>query len=349
MESVGGILKVKKFVNRGFLIGPYCPVYGFGVILITILLQKYVNDIPALFFLSILICGTLEYSTSYFMEKFFNARWWDYTNRKFNINGRICLETLVPFGTAGTLILCFVNPFLVKYIYLLPINILNIISYGLTGLFIVDGIFSFLIINSFKNETYKFKDNTEEVSNKVKEVTSEMTDKLIDKTEDAFMKAESNIIVFSRNLKVRGLKLERKAKRYTSQKLSEALKYEPNEFIEKLRYSQTLLRYKIEEERNELSKKIKDTKENVDNILKEGKQNFDTKIQDAKTNVDNIIKERKMNLNNKVSNIKLTSEEVTKQIKERMQNKSIFHRRLIDAFPDLKTKSKSKKKKINKI
>ena len=64
MESVGGILKEKRFINRGFLIGPYCPVYGTGVVLITLLLNKYTNDIPVLFFLAILICGVLEYLTS---------------------------------------------------------------------------------------------------------------------------------------------------------------------------------------------------------------------------------------------------------------------------------------------
>lgn len=323
MESVGGILNVKKFVNRGFLIGPYCPVYGVGVILITILLQKYANDIIALFALSILICGTLEYLTSYIMEKCFNARWWDYSQRKFNINGRICLETLLPFGLVGSLILKFSNPFLSKYINMLPTNILNIISYGLLILFIIDSIVSFLIINSFKNETYKLKDNTEEVSDKVKEVTSDMADKLIDKTEDMLMKAESNIIVFSRRIKVKGLKLERKVQRYKSQKISESLKYSPNEFIEKLKYNKKLLEYKIIEDKEDLEMKIKD----------------------AKTNVDNIIKEKRIDLENKVSSIKLSSEEFTKQIKDRMQNKSILHKRLIEAFTNVKTKIKLKNKK----
>lgn len=348
MESVGGILNVKKFVNRGFLIGPYCPVYGCGVILITILLQKYSTDIPALFFLSTLICGTLEYATSYYMEKCFNARWWDYTNRKFNINGRICLETLLPFGIGGTLILCYINPFIVKYINLIPINILNILSYGLVSIFIIDIIFSFVIINSFKDETYKLKDNTEEVSNKVKEVTSEMADKLLDKTEDALMKAESNIIVLSRNLKVKGLKFERKVSRYTSKKRAEALKYTPAEFIEKLRYSRKLLQYKINQEKEELNQKIKYTKDNMNNLVKEHKQNLNIKIKDTKANVDNKLKESKINLNNRVSNIKLTSEERTKQIRERMKEKSIFHRRLVDAFPNLETKVKIKAKKQNK-
>jgi uncharacterized membrane protein len=100
MESFRGLAKTGKFVNRGFLIGPYLPVYGWGVTLITIFLEKYVNDIGILFGMSIILCGVLEYFTSWIMEKLFKARWWDYHNRKFNINGRICLETLIPFGIA---------------------------------------------------------------------------------------------------------------------------------------------------------------------------------------------------------------------------------------------------------
>ena len=82
METVQISIRQKKFVNRGFLIGPYCPIYGCGVILITLLLQKYAGDIPLTFILSILICGTLEYMTSYVMEKIFKARWWDYSRIK---------------------------------------------------------------------------------------------------------------------------------------------------------------------------------------------------------------------------------------------------------------------------
>ena len=98
MEVTLGLIQSKKFVNRGFLIGPYCPIYGFGGLLITFLLQKYVNDPIVLFFMALIICGILEYVTSYLMEKIFHARWWDYSNKKYNINGRVCLDTIIPFG-----------------------------------------------------------------------------------------------------------------------------------------------------------------------------------------------------------------------------------------------------------
>lgn len=104
METVSVSIQKRKFVDRGFLIGPYCPIYGTGVVAITVLLKKYSDDVVATFFMSIIICGILEYMTSYFMEKIFKARWWDYTNRKFNINGRVCLQNLVIFGILGTFI-----------------------------------------------------------------------------------------------------------------------------------------------------------------------------------------------------------------------------------------------------
>ena len=170
MESINISIRNKKFTNRGFLVGPYCPIYGWGVVLITILLQKYHNDIPATFFLSILICGTLEYWTSYFMEKIFKARWWDYSTRKFNINGRICLETLVPFGIAGTAITTWINPFFLKYINMVPENILNIIIGVICALFVIDNIVSFKIIFNLKEMSKEFKDNTDEISNKVKKI-----------------------------------------------------------------------------------------------------------------------------------------------------------------------------------
>lgn len=170
MESVSISIRNKKITNRGFLIGPYCPIYGCGVVLITILLQKYHDDIPATFFLSILICGTLEYATSYFMEKIFKARWWDYSSRKFNINGRICLETLVPFGIAGTVITIWINPFLLKYINMVPTLAMHIILGIISILFIADSIVSFKIILNLKEMSKEFKDNTDEISNKVKRI-----------------------------------------------------------------------------------------------------------------------------------------------------------------------------------
>lgn len=269
MESVGGILNVKKFVNRGFLIGPYCPVYGLGVVLITFSLGKYTNDLPVLFILSTLICGTLEYFTSYIMEKLFNARWWDYHNKKFNINGRVCLETLIPFGVAGTLFLCVINPFFINLYSKMPDMVRHIITTILILGFIIDFIISFIIILSFKGETYNSKDNTEEISNMVK-----------DKTEDIIMKAESDAIVFSRKVKVRRLKFQRKVKyarkQYTGKSITRKELYEA-----------------LNRQRLNLSKKINDNKERIASELKQKKEHYQEKVQQGKNIIGNTVQKRK--------------------------------------------------------
>lgn len=171
MEVICKLIDSKKFVNRGFMIGPLCPIYGVGSISLILLLDNYKNNPLILFLMAILICSVIEYSISYIMEKIFNARWWDYSNKKININGRICLDTMIPFGILGVLVVYFINPFINKLLLKIPINILNILFYSLLIIFVIDFIISFVIIFKFKNTLKKTeKDSTEEISNKVKEV-----------------------------------------------------------------------------------------------------------------------------------------------------------------------------------
>lgn len=166
MESIKMIFNkdVKHFVNRGFLIGPYLPIYGLGVVLITMLLGKYSNDIPALFWLSMITCGILEYFTSYIMEKIFNARWWDYSSRKFNINGRICLETLIPFGIAGVLTIIFLNPLFINLFVIIPDFIRHIISIALISVILIDVLITTTIVAGLKGtvDILSSADDTEE-------------------------------------------------------------------------------------------------------------------------------------------------------------------------------------------
>lgn len=171
MEVGCKLVELKKFINRGFLIGPYCPIYGWGCILIIILLNKYTNDPLVLFIMAIVICSILEYFTSYFMEKLFKARWWDYSRRKFNINGRICLETMIPFGLLGCLIMYFVNPFFVSIYSKIPSNILIIISSVLFTIFLTDNIISYTIMFKMKIPKIKIsKDSTEEITEYVRSI-----------------------------------------------------------------------------------------------------------------------------------------------------------------------------------
>ena len=173
MEVMVVIFKERKIVNRGFLIGPCCPIYGFGGLIMTLLLQNIKNNPIILFLLSLLICSVLEYGTSYVMEKLFHARWWDYSNRKFNINGRICLTNMIAFGLLGCLIIYILDPIYFEKIKYLSTQILNIICIILLALFLIDSIFSVNIIKNIKLIKKNMKDNTEEITRRVKEILIE--------------------------------------------------------------------------------------------------------------------------------------------------------------------------------
>ncbi len=168
----------KRFIDRGFLIGPYCPIYGYGALLITVILYRYQNDPMILFFMTIFISGILEYFTSWAMEKLFKARWWDYSKRKFNIEGRVCLGTLIPFGIFGLIITYITNPFLLNCLNSFNRRMLNVISVILFIIFIIDNIISTIIITGFRKTTIKVEkeetyDNTEEITKRVRAILAQ--------------------------------------------------------------------------------------------------------------------------------------------------------------------------------
>lgn len=160
MEVILSFYNEHKFVNRGFLLGPCCPIYGFGSLLLYFLLKSYTNNFIVLFILTMFICSLLEYTTSYIMEKIFKLRWWDYTNMKYNLNGRICLETMTPFSILGALTIKYVTPNLIKNINSFSPKIILTISIILITIFIVDIIISLIIVFRLKLVAKDKKDST---------------------------------------------------------------------------------------------------------------------------------------------------------------------------------------------
>ena len=176
LEVLCKLISDHKFINRGFLIGPYCPIYGTGAIIMTFLLKKYLDDHITLWIMIILCCSILEYFVSFILEKIFHARWWDYSTNKFNINGRICLETMIPFSIFGLFILYKCNPFFLNLINAIPHTILYLLTIILLIGFIVDLILSTKIIYNIQNITTNVtkkmifkKDDTERITKLVRE------------------------------------------------------------------------------------------------------------------------------------------------------------------------------------
>ncbi len=164
LEVVYSFIESKKFVNRGFLIGPMCPIYGLGCVLIYIFLKDYSSDPIVLMVMAMILCSVLEYFASYILEKIFNVRWWDYNNMKFNINGRICLEMSIPFGILGLIVVDVLLPFVLKILTFLSPTLIYTLTIILMILFIIDIIFSLNVIIKFKNSAVKIsKDSTQEI------------------------------------------------------------------------------------------------------------------------------------------------------------------------------------------
>lgn len=171
IEIISSLYRYKRFINRGFLIGPIVPLYGFAGVLILIVLSRYDKDPLVFFLLSIILCSSLEYFTSYIMEKIFKNRWWDYSYKKYNINGRICLECSALFGIISIIVYYGITPPILSFLTNFDYNILKYISLVLLIITIIDVILSFNIIINLKNISNNIRfDSTEIITKKVKEI-----------------------------------------------------------------------------------------------------------------------------------------------------------------------------------
>ena len=111
LESIYCSIGEKRLINRGFLTGPLCPIYGTAALVMTILIYNPFKDRPLIIFLlGIVLCDIVEYITSYIMEKLFSARWWDYTYEFLNIGGRICLKHTLYWGIISVAFVRVLHP-----------------------------------------------------------------------------------------------------------------------------------------------------------------------------------------------------------------------------------------------
>lgn len=128
----------RKFVNRGFLNGPLCPVYGFGALAVVWLLRP-VCEYPILVFAAgAVVTSMLEYLTGYLLEKLFGLKLWDYSKRPYNIRGRICLRNSLLFGLLSLFLVEFLHPVLYALLHKAPVWLLNAAAVVLFVLLLAD-------------------------------------------------------------------------------------------------------------------------------------------------------------------------------------------------------------------
>ena len=177
MEVVLKFIQYRRFINRGFLTGPWLPIYGSGAVLITVVIDRLAPleySVGTTFAVSFLLCGALEFLTSYVMEKRYHARWWDYSRKPMNLQGRIWIGNLVLFGIAGVLIVELFNPLLYMLFKHIGFMLRGIIALSLTAVFIADFIMSHFVLKLVKVGVESSEaDNTEEISREIRRLLSD--------------------------------------------------------------------------------------------------------------------------------------------------------------------------------
>ena len=166
-----------RFINRGFLTGPWLPIYGSGAVLITVVIKGLAPlefSVGTTFAVSFLLCGFLEYMTSYVLEKRFHARWWDYSQKPMNLHGRVWIGNLVLFGLGGVLIVELINPVLLRLSEQLSFTLREVLAFSLSAVFIADYVVSHFVLKLVKTGVENSEaDDTEAISKEVRLLLSD--------------------------------------------------------------------------------------------------------------------------------------------------------------------------------
>ena len=170
-------LQFHRFINRGFLTGPWLPIYGSGAALITVVtsgLSPLESSVGTTFVVSFLLCGFLEYMTSYVLERRFHARWWDYSQKPMNLHGRVWIGNLLLFGLGGVLIVEWMNPLLLRLFEQMSFALREILALTLSTVFAADYGMSHFVLKLVKRSVESSEaDNTEAISKEVRLLLSD--------------------------------------------------------------------------------------------------------------------------------------------------------------------------------
>lgn len=169
METTLVSIQQRRFVNRGFLVGPCCPIYGVGMVLFLLALTPWAAYPLALFLGGALVATLLEYGTSWAMEKLFAARWWDYSHFRLNLNGRVCLPISLCWGGLAVLFIRFLHPPIGRLIDSIPPVVGRWVLGGLSLLFVVDLVYSVATATRFSARLRRLSQLREELHRRLEQ------------------------------------------------------------------------------------------------------------------------------------------------------------------------------------
>ena len=149
------LFKDDVYVNRGFLSGPWLPIYGIGGIMLELLFHKW-RDRPVMTFVSsMILCTVLEYLAGWYLELTWKVKWWDYSEMPLNLHGRICLMSSLLFGLGGMLLVWVISPLFYSLYRKVPVSVR--VAFGLFGIaiFATDAAYSAMIPHAGAGITYR--------------------------------------------------------------------------------------------------------------------------------------------------------------------------------------------------
>ncbi len=194
LESIYKSILEKKPINSGFMFGPYCPIYGFGAIIMIALLQNIKSDITLLFIVSFVVLTLWEYVVGVILEKVYHTKYWDYSNNRININGRVCLLNSVYWGILGVVFTRVVHPQVAKLTLVIPSNTLFYIDLIIGLIMIVDATISGINFNLISKKIEELKTLSEKIKEKLEKAKTTKQSKTTTSSKNNLEEKEQNLM-----------------------------------------------------------------------------------------------------------------------------------------------------------
>ncbi|WP_350345100.1 putative ABC transporter permease [Proteinivorax tanatarense] len=178
LEVIYHFKKQKRFVNRGFLHGPVCPIYGSSAVFIVMLLSPLKENIFTLFIGGFIIASIMELITGFLLEYLFDTRWWDYSEDKFNLWGYVCLKFSLYWGILTIFFLNFAHPLVENLWSFISAGLTNFILIAITFILVLDAVITINNMVHFKKILAEFQSTTKELKENIALVKNEKVKKL---------------------------------------------------------------------------------------------------------------------------------------------------------------------------
>ena len=350
-------LDTGKFVNRGFLNGPYCPIYGCGVVIVVAILTPLKENLLILFAGSFLLTSVLEYITGYILEKVFHNKWWDYSDKPFNIKGYVCLKFSIYWGLACTFIMDIIHPIIYAAIRFIPFVLGVVLLSVIMCVFAADCIITVTTILKF-TKRLKIMDemaaSIHRLSDEIGENIYENVKDVIEKSEefqethvelmDKISETKENISELPQTAKMKLAETTGAAK----DKLAETTGAAKDKLAEtkeniselpqtaKMKIAETTgaAKDKLAETTGAAKDKLAETKENISELPQTAKNKLAEKAENYAASREEKKRERELALEEK----KRERAELMERYEKLYEEKSFGFQRLMKAFPDMKSR-----------